>query len=39
MPLVCYLSAWKPPFRHLFFIPVLTVLVAMALFLGRMLQR
>ena len=39
MPLVCYLSAWKPPLRHLFFIPVLSVLVAMALFLGRMLQK
>ena len=22
MPLVCFLTAWKPPFRHLFFIPV-----------------
>ena len=24
MPLVCFLTAWKKPFRHLFFIPVLT---------------
>lgn len=23
MPLVCFLSAWRPPFRHLFFIPVI----------------
>jgi hypothetical protein len=23
MPLVCYLSAWRPSFRNLFFIPVL----------------
>lgn len=23
MPLNCFLSAWKKPFRHLFFIPVL----------------
>ena len=22
MPLVCFLSAWRPPFRRLFFIPV-----------------
>lgn len=22
IPLVCYLSAWKPLFRHFFFIPV-----------------
>ena len=24
MPLVCFLTAWKKPFRHLFFIPVLS---------------
>lgn len=29
MPLVCFLSAWKPGFRHLFFIPV-TCLIAAA---------
>ncbi len=23
MPAVCYLAAWRKPFRHLFFIPVL----------------
>lgn len=27
MPTVCFLSAWRKPFRHLFFIPVLGVLV------------
>jgi hypothetical protein len=25
MPLCCFLSAWRKPFRHLFFIPVLGV--------------
>lgn len=39
MPIVCYLSAWKPPLRHLFFIPVVSVLSAMVLFLGRMLLK
>ncbi len=28
MPAVCYLSAWRKPLRHLFFLPVLTLLVA-----------
>jgi hypothetical protein len=27
MPACCFLSAWKKPFRHLFFIPVSGVLV------------
>ena len=36
MPGVCYLSAWRKPFRLLFFIPVLCVLVpAAAVLLGR----
>ena len=26
MPLVCFLSAWKEPFRHLFFVPVVLLL-------------
>jgi hypothetical protein len=26
MPTVCFLSAWRKPFRHIFFIPVLGVL-------------
>lgn len=28
MPLTCFLTAWRKPFRHLFFIPVLAVLVS-----------
>src|SRR5262245_57722563 len=28
MPAVCFLSAWKKPFRHLFFIPVTALIVA-----------
>ncbi len=39
MPLVCYLSAWKPRFRHLFFIPVVSVLAGLLLFLWRILPR
>jgi hypothetical protein len=31
MPLVCFLSAWKMPFRHLFAIPVVCVAVSLAL--------
>jgi len=27
MPLTCFLTAWKESFRHLFFIPVLAVLI------------
>ena len=33
MPAVCGLSAWKPAFRHLFFIPVLSLTVALAAFI------
>lgn len=29
MPLVCFLSAWKPPFRHLFAIPVVCVAITL----------
>jgi hypothetical protein len=36
MPAVCYLSAWKPGFRHLFFIPAGSVTVALALFAWRL---
>ncbi len=32
MPLVCYLSAFKKFFRHLFFIPVLSILVGTGIF-------
>jgi len=28
MPAVCFLSAWRPGFRHLFFIPVVCLIVA-----------
>jgi hypothetical protein len=31
MPLVCFLSAWRKPFRHLFFVPVLLLLAAVGL--------
>jgi len=33
MPTVCYLSAWRKPFRHLFFLPVLSLLIAAGLIL------
>jgi hypothetical protein len=33
MPLVCGLSAWRKVFRHLFFIPVLSLVLASAIFL------
>jgi hypothetical protein len=39
MPSVCALSAWKPPFRHLFFLPVLSLIVAVADFLWEGLLR
>lgn len=35
MPLVCFLSAWRESFRHLFFIPVISLIVAAADFLFR----
>ncbi|HNQ78156.1 MAG TPA: hypothetical protein PKJ37_03390 [Acidobacteriota bacterium] len=38
MPAVCYLSAWKQPFRHLFFIPAGSVTIAVALFLWRIMR-
>ncbi len=38
MPLVCFLSAFKPVCRHLFFVPALSVIAAVALFLGRILH-
>ena len=38
MPLVCYLSAFRKLFRHLFFIPVFSVLAGVALFLWRLQQ-
>jgi len=35
MPTVCYLSAWKPICRHIFFIPAGSVTVAIGLFIWR----
>ena len=35
MPLVCYLSAIRPFFRHLFFIPVASVCIGVVTFLVR----
>jgi len=37
MPAVCYLSAWKKGFRHLFGVPAGSVTVAVAMFLWRIL--
>lgn len=39
MPVVCYLSAWKPVFRHLFFIPAMSVAFGIGLFLWRLLAQ
>ncbi len=36
MPLVCYLSAWKSFFRNFFFIPALSITLAIALFLVKL---
>lgn len=36
MPTLCYLSAFKPRFRHLFFIPAGSVMAAIILFTERM---
>ena len=35
MPLVCYLAAWKQPFRHLFFVPVSCLTLGIIFFLGK----
>lgn len=37
MPTVCYLSAWKKPFRHLFFIPALSATAGIAWFTWKVL--
>ena len=37
MPSVCYLAAFRKPFRHLFFIPVGSVLGGVAIMLWRVL--
>ncbi len=33
MPLVCFLSAYKKAYRHLFFIPVISLLTGIAIFI------
>lgn len=38
MPLVCYMSAFRPAFRHLFFIPVVAVLIGVANMLWMMIS-
>ena len=38
MPTVCYLCAWKPAFRHLFFIPAMSVTVGIVLFTWRVIS-
>jgi hypothetical protein len=38
MPLVCYLSAWRVTFRHLFFIPAVSVTCGVALFAWRLVS-
>jgi len=35
MPTICFLSAWRDSFRHLFFIPVVSLLLATAKLLVR----
>ena len=37
MPTVCYLSAWKPGFRNIFFIPAMSVTIGIALFAWRII--
>ncbi len=38
MPLVCYLTAWKTPFRHAFALPVICVAVTLVLMLQGMVM-
>ena len=39
MPAVCYLSAWKPLFRHVFFIPAGSATIGIGLFTWRILSQ
>ena len=39
MPLVCYLAAWRKPFRHLFFVPVVAVAAGVAIATFEVLAR
>ena len=38
MPLVCYASALRPVFRHLFFIPAGSVMLSIILFIGKVVS-
>ena len=38
MPLVCYLSSIRDFFRHVFFIPALSVILGVSLFIWRLFQ-
>ena len=38
MPAVCYASAFRPAFRHLFFIPAGSILLSIILFTEKMVQ-
>lgn len=38
MPVICFLSAWKKPFRNLFFIPVIGLVGGVGSFLVLLLQ-
>lgn len=35
MPTVCFLSAWRPLFRHAFFVPVLSAMTGTLVFLAQ----
>jgi hypothetical protein len=39
MPLLCYFAAFRKGFRHLFFVPTLSVIAGVALFLWRLWVR
>ncbi|MCG3150436.1 MAG: hypothetical protein PCFJNLEI_03922 [Verrucomicrobiae bacterium] len=34
MPAVCFLTAWRKPFRHLFFVPVVSLVVGVIIMLS-----
>lgn len=39
MPFICYLSAFKKAFRHVFFVPVVSVILAAAIFIFGVLLK
>jgi hypothetical protein len=39
MPVVCFLTAWKEPFRHIFPLPVILVAISLALLLEGLVMR